>query len=323
MAKNQAKGNNLLKIVLAVVLIAVVCVAVFLLVKPKEQNPESVMTLSVNPEIQFVLDQDNKVISVNAMNDDGQALITQVNFVGKDADEVAKLFVKVATEAGYIHVDTTGTQITINISCEDDTLEKYAKLKESVKNSVNGYFQEIGVKAGAVVNVAKDFVQQAENFGIEAKDLANKTYEEVMEILQTRSNELKDVAYSYRDSFFTQVETLRASSKELINVEELIESIREQLDNEYIPETLKESLNKQLDEAEKTYKTLKKEFDEKVDKIIEQLKELSNQAIEKLETAMKTQIANGKALLESQIEAFNQNKDAILADIQAYQDSLK
>lgn len=323
MAKSKAKSNNLLKIVLAVVLIAVIGVAIFFLVKPKEQNPESVMTLSVNPQIQFVLDQNNKVISVNALNDDAQALITQVNFVGKDADSAAKLFVKISTEADYIHVNTTGTQITINISCENDTDEKYAKLKESIKNSVNGYFQEIGVKAGAVVNVAKDFVQQAEDFGIEAKDLANKTFEEVMELLQTRSDELKDIAYSYRDSFFTQLETLRANSTELINVEGLIEKVRAQLDNEYISEATRKMLNEQLDNAEKTYKELKKEFDKKVDEIIEQLKELSNTALEQLETNVKAKIEQGKTLLQNQIDAFNRNKEAILADVQAYQNSLK
>lgn len=109
MAKTKSKNKGML-LFLAVVLIAVVGAVTYFLLQPK-QEAESVMALSVNPGVQFVLDQNNKVMSVNATSEAGQALMAKVQFVGKDANDAAKLFVQIATEAGYIEANTTGKEV--------------------------------------------------------------------------------------------------------------------------------------------------------------------------------------------------------------------
>ena len=322
MAKSQTKSNKLLLVILAVVLIAVAGVLIYFITRPKPQEAQSVMTMSVNPSVQFVLDQNNKVMRVNAMNDDGQALIAQVDFVGKDADSAAKLFVQISTEADYIHVNTTGTNVEINISCDDETAQKYAELKESIKNSVNNYFKEIGVKAGAIVNVGADILEDAKNLGMDVADLAGKTFDEVLDVLETRSEELKDITLSYRDTFYTRFKALQTEFENLFDVEDQIADYKQKLNDSNLPKDVKDSLNKTLDSLEKTYKELKAQYDAKLDEIINELKQLSEQATQTIKTAIETRIQSGKALLDEQIKAFNQNKAEILAEIEAYQNSL-
>lgn len=321
MAKSKTKNNKALLVFLVVVLIAVVGVAVFFLTRPK-QEAESVMALSVNPGVQFVLDQNNKVMRVNATSEAGQALMAEVEFVGKDANEAARLFVKIATEAGYIEADTTGKEVTITITCDDETSQKFTELKESVKTSVNNYFKEVGVKARALVSVGEDLINDAEKLGIEAAELAGKTFEEILEVVDTRAIELKDIALSYRNEFMTRIETLKTQFSTMFDKEELIADLKAQLENSMLPNEAKELLKTQLEAAEKTYNELKLQFDQKVDKIIEELEKLSEDVIKTLKENLETALQTGRELLEQHIEEFNRNKETILPGIELYQNEV-
>lgn len=319
MAKSKTKNNNALLVFLVVVLIAVVGVAVYFLTRPK-QEAESVMALSVNPGVQFVLDQNNKVMRVNATSEAGQALMAEVEFVGKDANEAARLFVKIATEAGYIQADTTGKEVTITITCDDETSQKFTELKESVKNSVNNYFKEVGVKARALVSLGENIINDAEKLGIEAAELAGKTFEEILEVVDTRATELKDIALSYRSEFMTRIEALRTQFSTMFDKEDLIADLKAQL--EKLPKETQETLNEQLKVAENEYNKLKAQFDAQVDKIIEELEKLSQEAIKTLKQNLETDLQAGRELLEQHIEEFNQNKETILPEIELYQNEV-
>ena len=47
--------------------------------------PTTVMNVSLNPEVEFVLDGHGKVVTVNALNEDGNLIITATAFEGKTA----------------------------------------------------------------------------------------------------------------------------------------------------------------------------------------------------------------------------------------------
>ena len=61
----------------------------------------SLMTLSLNPSIALVFGTDNKVSSVQALNDEGYFVKGSVDFVGKSPDEAIKAFIDFADEQGY------------------------------------------------------------------------------------------------------------------------------------------------------------------------------------------------------------------------------
>lgn len=213
-------------------------------------------------------------------------------------------------------------KFTITITCDDETSQKFTELKESVKTSVNNYFKEVGVKARALVSVGEDLLENAKKLGFKGNEFDGKTFEEILGVVETRANDLKDIALTYQTDFVTQIEGLKAQFSTMFDKEELIADIKVRLENSMLSDETKKFLKTQLETAEKTYNELKAQFDKQFDEIIENLKKLSEDVIEELKTNLETALQTGKDVLQSHINEFNKNKDDILADIEAYQNEV-
>ncbi len=105
------------------------------------------MTVDINPSVELMVDKDNKVVSVTALNDDAAIILQGTAFVGKTSDEAVKGVVEVATETGYIvkgEVEVSENNVKISVS--GDT--KWAKdLYKDAEKKVNEYLESSGVKA--------------------------------------------------------------------------------------------------------------------------------------------------------------------------------
>ena len=92
------------------------------------------MNLSVNPEVEFVLDTNDRIISVNAINEEGNLIISAEEFKnieGKKAEEGAKIFLSVAVDTGFIvegRVSDGENEVEIEVS-GDKAKEIYDKVK--------------------------------------------------------------------------------------------------------------------------------------------------------------------------------------------------
>ena len=103
-----------------VIALCLILPSMFLLTACKNTEPSSrVLSVDLNPQVEFVLDAENKVASVNALNDDGYAIINaDVDFSGLSAEDAVDLFLDTANDLGFV-VDKQGEEITISISGED------------------------------------------------------------------------------------------------------------------------------------------------------------------------------------------------------------
>lgn len=208
-------------IVVLVLLVAVVAVMVPVLINNKRNNTATtVVACSVNPSVQFVINQNNKVMNVVATNSDGENIELYANFEGLTIEEAAKLFVEICTKANYIdasnNIVANGKKVTFTFS---GNLEDYTALQQSVVNSVNNYFDENGIIAGAVANFEQDLSVAIQNINANAKDLTDKTQQQLLEEYVKISNDIKDIALEKRDDFKTSYENLYSilSSKETIS----------------------------------------------------------------------------------------------------------
>ena len=71
----------------------------------KDSESKTIMNVSLHPEVEFVLDENDKMLSVNALNEEGNMIITAEafnNIEGKTAEEAAKLFVEVSKDTGFL-----------------------------------------------------------------------------------------------------------------------------------------------------------------------------------------------------------------------------
>lgn len=109
------------------------------------------MTVDINPSVEFMVDDQNKVVSVTALNDDGSILIAGEAFVGKTPEEATRMVVSLATDAGYlvkgeIHVENTDESQKVEISVSGNS--DYAKeLAKNVKSDVEKYLKDNKITA--------------------------------------------------------------------------------------------------------------------------------------------------------------------------------
>ena len=128
--------NKILSFVLAVCLILPCIIALTACGKDNEpKETAKVMTVSLNPVVEFILDKEDKVVSVNAVNDDGNFIVGHVTFTGLSADDAVDLFLQVSKENGFVLENST-EDLKIEISGE--TANKlYEKVSKSAKDYLN------------------------------------------------------------------------------------------------------------------------------------------------------------------------------------------
>ena len=80
------------------------------------------MTVDINPSVEFMVDDENKIVSVTALNDDGSILIVGETFIGKTPEEAVELMVTLATDTGYlVEGNAQISENTVKISVSGDT----------------------------------------------------------------------------------------------------------------------------------------------------------------------------------------------------------
>ncbi len=112
---------------------------------PEGETAYTRMTVDINPSVEFMVDSNNKVVSVTALNDDGSILIAGEAFVGKTPEEATELFVSLASETGYLikgSVEANENEVKISVSGNDE----YAReLIGKVEGKVSETLESLGI----------------------------------------------------------------------------------------------------------------------------------------------------------------------------------
>lgn len=135
-----------------ILIVTLLCVSAILpLAACKAEDPGSskknptVMTLSLNPEIELILDESGTVVSVNALNEEGNLIIEGSVFVGKSEEAAVRLFIDISKETGFL---VSGSAVAgeneLKIAYSD---EDAAKRYEEIQKTVNDYFREKNLQA--------------------------------------------------------------------------------------------------------------------------------------------------------------------------------
>ena len=171
--------------------------------------PTTVMNVSLNPEVEFVLDGHGKVVTVNALNEDGNLIITATAFEGKTAEEAAELFVQISHEMGFLvsgNAQIKNNDIEISISGETKDVEA---LYNDVKASIQEYFTLENITAQiaaletvtreqmeALVAHAQPYIDQAKLKALSHMELVEELYASRKETCDMYSQELKNAYYN-------------------------------------------------------------------------------------------------------------------------------
>ena len=104
------------------------------------------MTVDINPSVEFMIDDQNKVVSVTALNDDGSILIVGEAFVGKTPEEAIEMMVTLASDTGYlVQGNAEASENTVKISISGDS--KYAEqLKKDITEKATDTLKALDIK---------------------------------------------------------------------------------------------------------------------------------------------------------------------------------
>ena len=187
---------------------------------------KTVMNISLNPSVEFILDSENKVVSVNALNEEGNLIIGAEAFVGKDAEEATQLFVKVSHETGFlVEGNATVADNAISISLSGNE-EAATKLYDEIKAQVNTYLsaENITAQVEKVAAITEEqleklvaecapYMEEAEVKALEYMELVETLYESRKETAELYSQELKNAYYEAKAFVLEQSELETLKSK--------------------------------------------------------------------------------------------------------------
>lgn len=159
---------------------------------PPPEDPQ-VLTLSVNPGVEFIVDKDDKVISVSASNEDGAYILEKFEtFTGMTAQDAAFKFLELSEEYGFV-VEGTMDEEKFTISVSGAGAET---LYNNVKNKINAKVTELGLTIDTMVTMAKtDLEEMVANCYQEysSSEIAAKTEKELVDMLKQSRDETKDL----------------------------------------------------------------------------------------------------------------------------------
>lgn len=131
----------------------------------------STVNFDINPNIDLVLDKDNKVVSVVANNEDAQKLLVNAKLVGKDIDDATQEIISLSINAGYISEENNDVKVlAVNAKGKVNTglMKRVANKTVETAKANNAAYVE------AIKDVTNSANRKLEKYKQELKDNADK-----------------------------------------------------------------------------------------------------------------------------------------------------
>ena len=336
------------KRILAVVLclcMTVACTFAFAGCGSQLGEADSRMTVDINPSVEFILDSNNKVISVTGLNDDGNLVIAGEAFVGKTAEEAAKMMVSIATDAGYLvkgsaEVNENGVKISIT-GDEEAAKELYSKVEGKVKS----FLESEGVTAAVeqVKGLSTEALRalvKAVNPELTEEQLNAMTQEELLKSLnETRkesqallSDSLKEAYYkakAYQVDFAGREETAKLIEDVNSAYQEMVARYKKMMgDYQKAIQSVEQMRYNMFVKSDSQYQQALKSVMDKKAEWIEKRAEAANATgadkimKESLATAAKTALEMAQTTLETAYKLANTAIDGVLETMTSVQTEL-
>lgn len=254
---------------IALALILVIPMALVLTACGAKKDAKNTLSLSVNPEITFVLDEDNKVTSIMYGNADASTLLINNKLIGKNIDKVIKTFIEQSVITG--HIDISGDEITISVSGSGDLDSLVNVAKDAIKSSAEAF----GVQLQTTVDTATAEAKHAYLLAMVTElypemtsdELSTKTDAELVKLLNDRQKEYEGLVY---DQVRTVINNIDGTvSKTVIDLKNTLKGLQDSLASS----PAKDVINAQISATEKLLDDAVKTFNETKNNLIAMLKE--------------------------------------------------
>ncbi|MBQ8301975.1 MAG: PepSY domain-containing protein [Clostridia bacterium] len=126
----------------------------------------AIFTLDVNPGVRIYVGEDDKVIALEATNEDGEAIVTEIELEDVSYEELVELIVDKLEEKGYLEGDESSVLISVE--------KKAMEISDKVNAKINEAFEKHGKRASVIEQeldeldekIAKELGDMAEKYNI-------------------------------------------------------------------------------------------------------------------------------------------------------------
>jgi len=112
------------------------------------ETPVAYVSMDINPSIELGVNSFDKVVSVEAYNEDGEKILEGTNLINTDVSDAVKTVISNAISDGYISKDVTTTAgVVVEITTSTDKENVATKLNESLKETADKTLDDNDVDA--------------------------------------------------------------------------------------------------------------------------------------------------------------------------------
>lgn len=241
---------------IALALVLVVPIALVLTACGAKNEPKNTLSLSVNPEITFVLDGKNNVTSIMYGNGDASTLLINDNLIGKNIDKVIKTFIEQSIITG--HIDISGDEITISVSGSGNLDTLVADAKNAIKASAEAF----GVEIQSTVDTATAEAKHAYLLNMvtalypemTSDELNAKTDAQLVKLLDARQKEYEGLLYEQVQNVISVIDG--TISQTVIDLKNNLKALQDSLASSPVKDLINEQISAAealIDEAVKTF----------------------------------------------------------------------
>lgn len=130
-----------------------------------ENTAVASVSLDVNPSVEIKVNEKEKVVSVTALNEDGQEIIAEMDFEGSSLEVTVNALIGSMLRQGYLSVSAN----SVLVSVESTDSQQAAALEQRLREEIGGLLESGGVSAAVLsqqVNADEELRTLAEEYGL-------------------------------------------------------------------------------------------------------------------------------------------------------------
>ncbi len=248
----------------------------------------SYVSMRINPEIELVVDEDGEVVAVNAVNEDGETVLTQIDLIGMTVEAAGEAFTATATELGFLDVNSENA--TVYVLADGENEELVEQIEKKIEDKIHEFFDKKGIFGRVSKEDLQEFDTLATEWNVSKHDAKmisrilelypEMTVEEILELsFEERLQLIKDdtvkngLTADMREAHKEAVEALKIEYAELFTIGERIRELKVSLKNQELSEDEKAAIQAELDGLKAQYETLKAQFEEALNALKAQWKQ--------------------------------------------------
>ena len=248
----------------------------------KAANPTYFVSVSINPEIGLIANENGKVLDVITLNGDADVLVSDMDLEGKGIDEAVAEIVDDSVEAGYIDANTEGKEVLVSVDGEDE--RKTISLFEKIESKVNNYFKNKGifgkVSEATITDYLEDAALVSQSVGrvkmillalelhpdLTVQELKDNSTQELVKLIHD-SVKKENLGHTINQERKEKIKTLKQEYAELFLLKEQNDELYNQLENAELTEEEKSEIGLKIQENEQKIAVLETEYDQKLEEI--------------------------------------------------------